>query len=78
MCVRAWEGLGGGEGGGQTGREGMRNRVKEKKGGVWGDFKSTRSRRVHCMHVHICVWSHSGVSEEVGGEGREEEVGDGV
>lgn len=64
-----------GEGGGQTGREGMRNRVKGKKGGVWGDFQEERGG--HYMHVHICVWSHGGGSEEMGGERQKEEMGDG-
>lgn len=35
VCVRCCEG-----GAGQTGREGMRNEVKGKKGGVWGRSKT--------------------------------------
>lgn len=54
----------------------MRNRVKGKKGGVWGDFQEERGGG-HYMHVHICVWSHGGGSEEMGGERQKEEMGDG-
>lgn len=42
-----------GEGGGQTGREGMRNRVKGKKGGVWGDFQEERGG-ITCMCIFAC------------------------
>lgn len=36
-----------------------------------------RSGGGHYMHVHICVWSHGGGSEEMGGERQKEEMGDG-
>lgn len=69
-----------GEEGGQTGREGMRNGVKGKKGGVWSDIQERQGwgvGGVHCVRVHVCAWSHSGAREGVGGEGQEEEMGDG-
>lgn len=43
----------------QTGGEGMRNRMKGKKGGVWGDFQESRGWgvcvRVACVCMCACV-----------------------